>query len=232
MIIFCDFDGTITDRDSDSELFREVVDLKGYQEQYRKREMTPRQYWNAVTSLAPPISDEQFAEFFQTFPIDETFITFAAFCKAHHIPLVIVSDGMEFYIRGIFAARGIQDLPIFANATTILDGKISVSFPYANEHCVGTSANCKCSHLLKMSPEDESIVYIGNGTSDRCPAQRSDIVFGKHRLAQFCEEQNIPYHPFKTFDDVKSQIETYLKKPREYKRSAAEKLRREMWAKE
>lgn len=83
-----------------------------------------------------------------------------------------------------------------------------------------------------MSPEHESIVYIGNGTSDCCPAQRSDIVFAKQRLAKFCEEQNIPYHHFHSFSDIRAQIEKYLERPKPYKRSAAEQKRRELWAQE
>ncbi len=231
MRIFCDFDGTITLRDTDSELFREVEELQALQQQYVRRQIPAQEYWTRITTLSRPFSDDEFATFFKTFAIDETFVAFAQFCSERAIPLYVVSDGMDFYIKGMFAARGI-DLPIFANAATVIDGKIAVTFPHTYEHCVGNSANCKCSHVMRLTPEGESIVYIGNGTSDTCPAQRSDIIFAKHRLARFCEEQNIPYHNFHTFTEIREQLEKYLLRSKPYIRSAAEIRRKELWAQE
>lgn len=122
MRIFCDFDGTITLRDTDSELFREVEELNALQQRYIRRQIPAVEYWTTITNLSRAFSDRELAEFFRTFPIDPTFPPFAQFCRDHGIPLAIVSDGMDFYIKGMFAAQGIAELPVLANAATVIDG--------------------------------------------------------------------------------------------------------------
>ena len=229
MTIFTDFDGTITIRDTGSELFHEVDELQSLQQSYVRHNISAQDFWERVTHLSRPFSDDELSKFFQQFEIDPTFSAFADFCRERSLPLYVVSDGLDFYIHAIFAAKGIVDLPVFANAASLTDGRIGVSFPFLHEHCEGFSANCKCSHVLGHSPDDQSIVYIGNGTSDCCPAEKSDIIFAKDRLARYCEEKNIPYHNFHSFTDVQQQLQKYLDRPRQYKRSAAEQKRRELW---
>lgn len=229
--IFCDFDGTITHRETGSELFREVKELRELQLMYEQKQLISQNFWKTVTQKSRKFSDEEIEHFFRTFPIDDTFKAFSEFCRTRQIDLYIVSDGLDFYIRGIFAAHGIADIPIFANTTTFTEGKFHVEFPYSRENCL-INANCKCMHVLGNSGEEDSIVYVGNGTADCCPAERSDIVFGKQKLAAYCEKNGIPYHNYHSFGDIQAQIEKYLQRPKPYKRKAAELKRKELWAQE
>jgi 2-hydroxy-3-keto-5-methylthiopentenyl-1-phosphate phosphatase len=138
---------------------------------------------------------------------------------------------MDFYINGIFASRGITVDGVFSNHAIVNDGRIAVTFPFAQEHCVIT-ANCKCSHVMRLTADNDTIVYIGNGTSDMCPSECCDVVFAKQRLAKHCDESNIPYHNFHSFNDITPIIEKHLRRTRPYKRSAAEVKRRELLARE
>ena len=83
--------------------------------------------------------------------------------------------------------------------------------------------------MLSMSGDDDVIVYIGEGYSDRCPARYADIVFAKDDLLKFCHRENISYLEYRTFADVQLRLESVLslKRPDIFrKRRRAELARR------
>jgi 2-hydroxy-3-keto-5-methylthiopentenyl-1-phosphate phosphatase len=47
-----------------------------------------------------------------------------------------------------------------------------------------------------------SIVYVGDGYSDRCAAQAADRVFARDGLARYLDEHGVPYERFDTLNDV------------------------------
>ena len=103
--------------------------------------------------------------------------------------------------------------------------------------CSGTSrnwtqwcGNCKRNHVLTLSADDDIIVYIGDGISDRCPVRYADIVFAKGSLIRYCQAQNVTYHEFKTFSDVTRRLELIVQRKRIKKRREAEMARREVFA--
>lgn len=48
----------------------------------------------------------------------------------------------------------------------------------------------------------KTIIYIGNGYSDRCPISKADQVLAKDRLREFCIREKIAFQPFRCFKDV------------------------------
>jgi 2-hydroxy-3-keto-5-methylthiopentenyl-1-phosphate phosphatase len=90
-------------------------------------------------------------------------------------------------------------------------------------------ANCKRNHILNSSGEEDITVYIGDGWSDTCAAEHCDIIFAKRSLLKYCEENGLPYHPFKTFSDVRKIMETIIAKKRVKKRQRATLKRKEAY---
>jgi 2-hydroxy-3-keto-5-methylthiopentenyl-1-phosphate phosphatase len=74
-------------------------------------------------------------------------------------------------------------------------------------------------------------VYIGEGYSDRCPAKYADVIFAKDELLKYCQQEHIPSYQYKTFHDIKKQMNKFVLKPnsrhRFRKRRQAELARRE-----
>ena len=80
-----------------------------------------------------------------------------------------------------------------------------------------------------MSGDDDIIVYVGDGISDRCPVRYADIVFAKHGLVPYCQEQNISYHDYSHFGDVQVRLEKFLQQKRIKKRREAAMARRDLF---
>lgn len=204
LVVFCDFDGTITQRDLGDEVFRRYVKLEPLQKQLLRRELPITDYWQRLCEALPVgNAEEAIREFAMAEPADPYFRTFADFCREHGIPLVIVSDGFDTYINPVLEREGVAALPRFANRLLFSGASTPEPvFPLASESCQCLCASCKRNAVLNMSASDSLIVFIGDGYSDFCAAEHADIVFAKKALAAHCTKHRIPHYPFHTFFDV------------------------------
>ncbi len=50
-------------------------------------------------------------------------------------------------------------------------------------------------------------MYVGDGISDRCGAEASDVVFARRGLARYLEEQGVPFQHFDDFYEVAAGIQ-------------------------
>jgi 2,3-diketo-5-methylthio-1-phosphopentane phosphatase len=230
--VFCDFDGTAASEDVGSRLFMRFAGEKALEivQRYFDGETNARgcllEECAAVESLTP----EELERFIEEFRLDPHFVDFVEFCESRDVPLVILSDGLDFYVGRILQRHGLKRLPFFANHVDFVkdDGRTRLvpSFPYTDSEC-DRCANCKRNHMLTLSGDDDIIVYVGDGISDRCPIRYADIVFAKRRLIKYCQEQNITYHEFSDFADVRRRLEEIVRRKRIKKRREAEMARRE-----
>ena len=83
--------------------------------------------------------------------------------------------------------------------------------------------------MLNVSADDDIIVYVGDGYSDRCPIRYADFVFAKRQLIKHCQEQNITYFEFNNFGDVQVKMEKIVQRKRIRHRQEAAMARREVF---
>lgn len=203
VIIFSDFDGTITRRDLGDEVFRQYIALEPLHRRLLSRELAIADYWRLLCEALPDTATaEAIRDFALAEPADPYFQPFAAFCREQNIPLYIVSDGFDAYITPILEREGAAGLPRFTNRLVFGGGTPEPEFPLASESCRCFCASCKRNAVLSVSAHDSLIVFIGDGYSDFCAAEHADIVFAKGALAAHCTRNRIPHHPFHTFFDV------------------------------
>jgi len=162
-------------------------------------------------SLRHDLTTEEITNFALLQPLDVNFIKFVEFCKVNNIPITIVSDGYEEYIRPILSQYNLSDIAIYCNRLVKDEEGFYPAFFGAVEGCHCSTASCKRNVVLNNSEEKDIIVYIGDGYTDFCGAEHSDIVFAKSKLAAYCNEHKIPHHPYKTFFDVYRILENKIK---------------------
>ena len=232
--VFCDFDGTAATADVGEQLFRTFAGAKAEEivQGYLDGSITAQQCLQRECAAVADAGPDELEQFTRQYELDPRFNEFAQFCDSRGIPLVILSDGLDFYVGRILRRSGLERLPFFANHIEFSrDGestRLIPSFPYTDSEC-DQCANCKRNHMLTLSADDDIIVYIGDGISDRCPVRYADIVFAKRSLIKYCQQQNISYHEFRHFGDVQSRLEQLLQRKRIKKRREAEMARREVF---
>ena len=212
--VFCDFDGTITYKDTGNELVKALgKEFEPWHTMLHAGEMYIRDYWRkTISGLRLPREEEKyfdgltaefFAKFILNYDFDPYFADFANFCKQNDIALSVISDGFSDYINPALAAHGCKDIPVFANSFIYKpDGTVEPFFYAASENCNCMCASCKRNVILSGIPTETIIVTIGDGQSDICAARHSDIIFAKKELAAACNIEKLPHYDFKNFFDV------------------------------
>ena len=230
--IFVDFDGTITKQDIGEQLFLQYGDTEKAEaiiKRISSRELTSVEGWKALFEILNPVSIDELTKFVRSFEIDKAFHRLVSFAREQQVEMIILSDGFEFYIRTILERENITGIPIYSNRLIENgSGKPEPVFPYRDEECKDC-ANCKRNHVIENSGDDEFTVYIGNGSSDVCPAQYCDFIFAKDSLRKFCEKEKVTFFPYDNFNDVVSKLETLFAKKRLKKRHQAELKRKNLY---
>ena len=131
------------------------------------------------------------------------------YCREREMPLAIVTVGLDFYVEALLEREGMEDLPRYTAKANFTPEGISFEYPHSwdgsgaspMEECARWGT-CKCSVVNTYRRRGHSIVYVGDGRSDYCPASIADQVFARSHLARICQENGTPFHEFEDFSDV------------------------------
>jgi 2,3-diketo-5-methylthio-1-phosphopentane phosphatase len=136
--------------------------------------------------------------------LDPTFAPFVRWTEEVVIPLVVLSSGFEQFIRAHLASAGLEHIEIRANQVSVQGRSWRIHFRDDSP-----SGHDKAGALKEAHAEGYRTLFIGDGVSDIPAASVADLLFAKkgERLARYCIENGIAYHPFANFSDVL----TYLK---------------------
>ncbi len=217
LVIFSDFDGTISIQDVNDEIFKEfgddhsqVIEKKLQQNLISDREAMEKQYERL------DMSKDDFESFiYKNIDIDPYFKDFYKMIKDKNIDFSIISGGfIEYIVISLNKANISFDHPIYANTIEFNKENTRPNFLHDINGCgeiFGPCGNCKNKILKEM--DNKEIIYIGDGLTDRCVADMADLLLVKSNsiLEEYCMKNNITYNSFNTFKDVKNIVNEYLK---------------------
>ena len=211
--IFTDFDGTITRRDVGDSFFEHFGGAASIEavRKYLAGEISAVECFRRECDACGAPEPREIDAFLDGEGVDSSFAEFIAFCNEQGLPCTIVSDGMDYYIRRILLHHNLDHVPSLSNTLRLIprpdstNVRMEPSFPYQDEVC-DRCASCKRNHILSQSADDDVIVYIGEGYSDRCPARYADVVFAKDALAEYCRKENISFFDYRRFSDITRQL--------------------------
>ncbi|AWB09533.1 2,3-diketo-5-methylthio-1-phosphopentane phosphatase [Thermodesulfobium acidiphilum] len=205
-IIFCDFDGTITKKDTVDDFLRkfampewEKIELLWQQGSIGSDECLRRQL-----ACVKHVTLQDIYNFLDSVEIDNSFIDFYEFVKGKNIDFIVLSDGFDLFINYIFKKLKL-DIRFFSNSLTYKQGKLSIDFPYRDSLCQVSSGMCKCKIIEKYSNK-QFVYYIGNGRSDFCPVKLADFIFSKDELTRFSFVKGYNFFNFDSFSEIKDFI--------------------------
>lgn len=214
-VICCDFDGTITLRDTGKELLTNLTDKNWqyYDKLVINGEIGTRaalvKQWGMIDST----TIEEIDSIVNRIEIDPSFKEFYQWIIQKNLQFLIISDGFKTYIQKILQNHqiSIPDDKIKANDMKLVSNKIEVNF--LTDQCDHGCANCKYSHVKVLKKDNTKIIYIGDGLSDIFPARElGDIIFAKkdEDLAKkLVDDERVII--FSNFDQIKDEIEKLLK---------------------
>lgn len=199
--VYVDFDGTIAPDEPTDALFDRFADpsWREIEKEWQQGRMTSRDCMERQIALLRATPDEV-DRFLADVTIDPDFTAFVRLCHRQDMRLVVVSDGLDRIVGTTLRGAGLS-LPFYANELQWLgDDRWGLAFPHARRDCRVNMGNCKCSHR-RAEPRAIDIL-VGDGRSDFCLAQRSDLVLAKNQLAVHCREAGVPHHRIRDFSDA------------------------------
>lgn len=208
--VVCDFDGTISRRDIGHNFFGTFVPNT-----HKREQLLERWKIGLVSSRECLLREIEWVDasrqdldrFLGNEEFDPYVKDFIDFCGRREFDVLILSDGLDYYIDKLLMKFGLGFLPYKANHLVLSNGRIEgVEFPYYNLMDCALCGNCKRYHVEELKNEGFYVVYVGNGYSDRCPAGYADMIFAKGELIEHCHSEQIEYIPFKNFRDVEREL--------------------------
>lgn len=213
--LFLDFDGTLVEPNvaillverfaDDGVRIAHEVDL-----QLHRGELTLRQAWERQAALLPWDKVAAMTEYVvREIPLRAGARELLDLLTRHRVPTVVVSGGLDFYIRAILAREHL-DFPFLSDeALRNPDGHLRVVHTHGHPEC-RLCGICKAQIIRSPLPVAARTIFVGDGSTDRFAAEVADIVFARHRLLTYCQKQGILCFPFESFGPVTDQMRAWL----------------------
>ena len=208
LLIACDFDGTITQRDT----LHVVMDAFGprglwesIEPRMRSGEITVEQAMQEEFGSVHATIDEVREVVLAAAPLRAGFPALMAWAADQGHELVIMSAGFRSLIDIVFGVATVEGLEIVSNDARFSRDGCEIIWSLPGGPCERCGRSCK-RHALAERRRGRPAVYIGDGISDRCPALDADIVFARDGLAEFLDEQGRTYQSFDDFFDIRRSL--------------------------
>lgn len=205
IILFCDFDGTITEKDNISAIMEKFAPA-GWEEikdQILGQKISIREGVGKLFAMIPSARKQEIIDFIVAdAKIRPGFAEFIQFCQQEQIELLITTGGIDFFVEPILAPFELK-AKIFCNGSDFSGEHIHITWPYAcDEACDVDCGMCKTSIIRQYDPARYHRIVIGDSITDLAGAKIADFVIARSLLEQKSAELGLPYRPFRTFYDV------------------------------
>jgi 2,3-diketo-5-methylthio-1-phosphopentane phosphatase len=202
--VWIDFDGTLSEIDVLDGVVRRFARDESWREierLWKAGAIGSRQCIERELALVE-VSDEQLMAFLDSIGLDRGAVELVQLLDRWNVPVTVLSDGIDLFIRHILGRHGLGRLPVRSN-TIVRRGKgMELRCPFHNSECPSAAAHCKCASAQALGQPGRRSIYIGDGRSDLCAARRADFVFAKGNLAELLKGEGIAFAGFETLADV------------------------------
>ncbi len=205
-LVFCDFDGTITARESLEAVLRKFHP-DGFDDMMARLRSGEKSIRDGVKEMVAGIRSErypQILEFVRQIPIRAGFEDLLDFLEARGIAFIVLSGGLRGMVEARLGPLAERVEQIIAADVDTGQTMMRVYSAYESEAELVAKAQ-----VMQGFGAAESVV-IGDGITDIEMARCGDIVFARDSLAKYLDRQKIGYYPWSDFFDVRRRLEKIL----------------------
>ena len=207
-LIQCDFDGTITEEDASFLLLDTFADGDWRQifRKYQEGKISVGRFNTEAFAMVKASRQSMLEVAKNKVEIRPGFHELVDYCRRKEFRFVIVSNGLDFYIREILRDIGVEDIEVFSAQTESHPDGLKVQYIGPDGNYL--DAGFKDAYVDLFLKEGYRVIYIGNGVSDVLPASRSHYVFATGDLLLQCKKANLDCVPFTDFNEVVGVLES------------------------
>lgn len=237
-IFFTDFDGTVTQQDSNDYM----TDVLGYGRERRLagdsaifdgRVSFRDAFREMLDSINHPF-DECIKLLIDNITLDPYFKQFYDYARANNIPVVVLSGGMTPVIDALLThLLGDHDIRIVSNHVGSRDGA-DIYTPggweivYHDDSHFGHDKSLEIRQYSALPPDQRpTMFYAGDGVSDLSAAKETDLLFAKkgHALIKYCVREKVPFTVFEDWSSILSTVKAIVDGEKDVKDVAKEGIK-------
>jgi 2-hydroxy-3-keto-5-methylthiopentenyl-1-phosphate phosphatase len=201
-LVQCDFDGTITEEDASFFLLDAFAqgDWRQVLQEYKEHRISVGQFNSRAFAMVKADESTLLGAIKGKVKMRAGLHDLVSYCKKRDFRVVIVSNGLEFYIKAILKDIGLANLEVHAAQSSFYPEETKVQYvgPDGNELDDGL----KEAYIKLFLKQGYRVVYIGNGDSDILPAKYAHLILARGELLAYCRENNLECKPFNDFTNI------------------------------
>jgi len=201
-LVQCDFDGTITEEDVSFMMLDAYADgdWRHLFREYQEGRITVGRFNTDAFAMVKADKDSLLRVFKKNIEIRPSFQELVDYCRGQDFRFVVVSNGLDFYIKEVLRDIGLADIEVFSARTRFKTDGISVQYIGPDGNHLDT--DFKGAYVDSFLGEGYRVIYIGNGTSDIAPAGKCSHIFATGALLDHYKQTGIDYTAFTDFNQV------------------------------
>ena len=205
-LVQCDFDGTVTEEDASFFLLDAFAqgDWRRLLRDYREHRISVGEFTTRAFAMVKVDRHTLLEALKGEVKVRAGFHELVNYCLKKGFRLVIVSNGLDFYIRAVLKDLGLGNIEMHAAQASFYPEGMKVQ--YVGPDGDRLEDGFKEAYTKSFLKLGYRVIYVGNGDSDIAPAKYAHYVFATGDLLAYCRENNLKYKPFETFMDVVREL--------------------------
>ncbi|HUW46266.1 MAG TPA: MtnX-like HAD-IB family phosphatase [Dehalococcoidia bacterium] len=205
-LVQCDFDGTITEEDASFFLLDAFAqgDWRRLLREYKDHRISVGEFNTKAFAMVKDDKPTLLEVLKGKVKVRAGFHELVNYCLKKDFRLVIVSNGLDFYIKAVLKDLGLESIEVHAAQASFHPEGMKVQ--YVGPDGERLEDGFKEAYIKSFLKLGYRVIYIGNGDSDFAPAKYAHYVFATGDLLAYCKDNNLKYKPFENFIDVVRDI--------------------------
>ena len=205
-LVQCDFDGTVTEEDTSFFLLDIFAqgDWRRLLREYKEHKISVGEFNTMAFAMVKADKPTLLKALEGKIRVRAGFHELLNYCKRRGFRLVIVSNGLDFYIEATLKDLGLKNIEVHAAKASFHPEGMKVQYVGPDDKRLEDGfKEAYTKSFLKLGYR---VIYVGNGDSDFAPAKYANHVFATGELLAYCRESNLNYKPFENFIDVVREL--------------------------
>jgi 2-hydroxy-3-keto-5-methylthiopentenyl-1-phosphate phosphatase len=206
-LVQSDFDGTVTEEDISFLLLDAFAqgDWRRLLRDYKEHRISVGEFNTRAFAMVKADKHRLLESLQGNVKVRAGFHELVSYCLEEGLRLVIVSNGLDFYIKAVLKELGLADLEVYAAQASFHPTGMKVR--YVGPDGERVNDGFKEGYIESFLRLGYRVIYIGNGDSDIAPAKHAHRVFATGDLLAYSKENNLNCKSFKDFREVVEDLE-------------------------
>jgi 2-hydroxy-3-keto-5-methylthiopentenyl-1-phosphate phosphatase len=206
-LVQCDFDGTITEEETSFFLLDAFAqgDWRLWLRDYKEHNISVGEFNTRAFTQVKADKHTLLEAIKGKIKVRAGFQGLVNYCLRKGFKLVIVSNGLDFYIKAVLKELALENIEVYAAQVSFHSEGMRVQ--YIGPDGKRLEDSFKEAYIKSFLKLGYRVIYMGNGDSDVAPARHAHRVFATGDLLTYYRENNLICQPFETFIDVVRELD-------------------------